>query len=175
MKKKHNILSHDTWQCGIVKHALTKILDQFCAYQLPRTPIDIWWDETELYSTPHAHKLHELREFASPIWLTSPPFHLWLPLGACKQDMAVIIAQTVPNFGHELSLWNQKLANSLVTSQQRGKKKANLYERGWRWTARWEEHVLQNLTHQQTQWFLLISCAQWGHQQPAPKNKTTIM
>jgi hypothetical protein len=44
--------------------------------------------------------------------------------------MAVIIAQTVPNFGHELSLWNQKLANSLVTSQQRGKKKANLYERG---------------------------------------------
>jgi hypothetical protein len=43
--------------------------------------------------------------------------------------MAVIIAQTVPNFGHELSLWNQKLANSIVTGHQRGKKKQT-YMRG---------------------------------------------
>jgi hypothetical protein len=39
-------------------------------------------------------------------------------LGACKQDMAVSIAQIVRNFGHELRSWNQKLANSIVPDLQ---------------------------------------------------------
>jgi hypothetical protein len=47
-------------------------------------------------------------------------------MGACKQDMAVCIAQIVHNFGHELSSWNQKLANSIVPGLQYSYEKGEL-------------------------------------------------